>query len=109
MISSSCARRGMGPRAAILWQATKFEKEITGFLLIDTCNDFISEGGKLWDRIKSVAEANDCIPHMLQLLTTARKTGLRVFYAMHHRYQPGRLRNLVVRCASGAPPSNGSR
>jgi len=67
----------------------KFEKETTGLLLIDPYNDFISEGGKLWDRIKSVAEANGCIPHMLQLLTTARKAGLRVFYAMHHRYRPG--------------------
>jgi len=67
----------------------KFEKENTGLLLIDPYNDFISEGGKLWDRIKSVAEANDCIPHMLQLLTTARKAGLRVFFAMHHRYRPG--------------------
>jgi len=67
----------------------RFEKETTGLLLIDPYNDFISEGGKLWDRIKSVAEANDCIPHMLQLLTTARKAGLRVFFAMHHRYRPG--------------------
>ena len=47
----------------------KFEKEITGLLLIDPYNDFISEGGKIWDRIKAVAEANDCVPHMLQLLT----------------------------------------
>ena len=67
----------------------KFEKEITGLLLIDPYNDFISEGGKIWDRIKAVAEANDCVPHMLQLLTAARKTGVRVFYAMHHRYRPG--------------------
>jgi ureidoacrylate peracid hydrolase len=67
----------------------KFEKEITGLLIIDPYNDFISEGGKLWDRIKSVAEANDCISNMLQLLKAARKTGVRVFYAMHHRYRPG--------------------
>ena len=67
----------------------KFEKEITALLLIDPYNDFISEGGKLWDRIKSVAEANGCVTHMLQLLTAARETGLRVFYAMHHRYRPG--------------------
>jgi len=26
---------------------------------------------------------------MVQLLTAARKAGLRVFYAMHHRYRPG--------------------
>jgi len=67
----------------------KFEREMTGLLLIDPYNDFISEGGKLWDRIKSVAEANDCIPHMLEVLSTARKAGLRVFYAMHRRYRPG--------------------
>ena len=67
----------------------KFEKEITGLLLIDPYNDFISEGGKVWDRIKSVAEANDCIPHMLQLLTIARKAEVRVFYAMHRRYRSG--------------------
>jgi nicotinamidase-related amidase len=67
----------------------KFDREITGLLLIDPYNDFISEGGKIWDRIKAVAEATDCVPHMLQLLTAARKTGVRVFYAMHHRYRPG--------------------
>src|ERR1700679_3408991 len=67
----------------------KFDKENTALLVIDPYNDFISEGGKLWDRIKTVAEANDCIAHMLQLLTAARKTGVRVFYAMHHRYRPG--------------------
>jgi len=67
----------------------KFERETTALLIIDPYNDFISEGGKIWDRIKGVAEANDCVPHMLQLLSTSRKTGLRVFYAMHRRYRPG--------------------
>jgi len=67
----------------------KFGKDTTARLLIDPYNDFISEGGKIWDRIKGVAEANDCIPHMLQLLTAARKAGVGVFYAMHHRYRPG--------------------
>ena len=32
----------------------KFDKEITALLLIDPYNDFISEGGKLWDRIKTL-------------------------------------------------------
>ena len=66
-----------------------FEKDTTALLLIDPYNDFISEGGKLWDRVKTVAEANDCIAHMLQLLTAARTTGVKVFYAMHHRYRSG--------------------
>jgi ureidoacrylate peracid hydrolase len=45
--------------------------------------------GKIWDRIRAVAEANDCVPHMLQVLNAARKAKLRVFYALHHRYRPG--------------------
>ena len=66
-----------------------FDKEITALLVIDPYNDFISEGGKVWDRIRAVAEANDCIPHMLQVLHAVRKAKLRVFYALHHRYRPG--------------------
>jgi len=57
----------------------KLDKETTAVLVIDPYNDFISEGGKLWDRIKSVAEANDCVPHMLQVLNAARRERLRVF------------------------------
>src|SRR5215813_5065509 len=67
----------------------KFEKEITALLIIDPYNDFISDGGKLWDRVKTVAEANSCVPHMLQILNAARNVGLHVFYALHHRYHPG--------------------
>jgi nicotinamidase-related amidase len=67
----------------------KYDKEITALLVIDPYNDFISEGGKVWDRLKTVAEANDCIPHMLQVLNAARKAELRVFYALHRRYRPG--------------------
>ena len=66
-----------------------FNKEMTGLLVIDPFNDFISVGGKVWDRLKTVAEANQCVPHMLQVLHAARKAKLRVFYALHHRYRPG--------------------
>ena len=66
-----------------------YEKEITGLVVIDPYNDFISEGGKVWDRLKGVAEGNQCVPHMVQVLEAARKAGIHVFYAMHHRYRPG--------------------
>jgi ureidoacrylate peracid hydrolase len=66
-----------------------YEKEITGLVVIDPYNDFISEGGKVWDRLKGIAEANQCIPHMLQVLNAARKADLRVFYALHRRYRAG--------------------
>jgi ureidoacrylate peracid hydrolase len=66
-----------------------YDKTTTALLLIDPYNDFISEGGKLWDRIRGVAEANNCVPHMLQVLNAAREAKLRVFYALHRRYRPG--------------------
>jgi len=66
-----------------------YEPEITVLLVVDPYNDFISEGGKVWNRLKGVAEANQCVPHMMQVLNAARKSDVRVFYALHHRYRPG--------------------
>ena len=66
-----------------------YSRELTALLVIDPYNDFISEGGKLWHSIRAVAEANDCVAHMLQILNAARKTQLRVFFALHRRYRPG--------------------
>jgi ureidoacrylate peracid hydrolase len=70
-----------------------YDKQLTALLVIDPYNDFISEGGKVWDRLKGVAEANRCIPHMLQVLNAARNAELLVFYALHRRYRPGDYEN----------------
>jgi ureidoacrylate peracid hydrolase len=66
-----------------------YSRERTALLVIDPYNDFISESGKLWDCIRVVAEANDCVAHMLQIMNAARNAQLRVFYALHRRYRPG--------------------
>lgn len=66
-----------------------YDEGISALVVVDPYNDFISEGGKIWGRIKGVAEANNCVPNMLQLLQAARRAGLRVFYALHRRYRPG--------------------
>lgn len=70
-----------------------YDKGRSGLVVIDPYNDFISEGGKVWDRLRSVAEANNCVPHMSQVLDAARSAGIRVFYALHHRYRPGDYEN----------------
>jgi len=70
-----------------------YEREISALLVIDPYNAAMSEGGKIWPRIRAAAAANDCIPHMLQVLTAARKAKLRVFYALHHRYRQGDYEN----------------
>lgn len=66
-----------------------YERAITALVVIDPYNDFISEGGKVWDRLKGVAESNRCVPHMKQVLDAARTGAIRVFYALHRRYRPG--------------------
>jgi ureidoacrylate peracid hydrolase len=66
-----------------------YKKDLTGLVVIDPYNDFISEGGKVWDRLKDVAQANQCVAHMRQVLDAAREADIRVFYALHRRYRPG--------------------
>jgi nicotinamidase-related amidase len=69
--------------------APTYHKHFTALLLIDPYNDFLSEGGELWPRVKAVAEANNCVSNMAQVLNAARKAEIRIFYSMHHRYRPG--------------------
>lgn len=69
--------------------ASAYDRTMTALLVVDPYNDFISEGGKVWPRIKAVAEANNCVPHMIEILSAARKAKLRILYAMHHRYRSG--------------------
>jgi ureidoacrylate peracid hydrolase len=66
-----------------------YEKNITAPIVIDPYNDFIAEGGKIWGRIKNVAEANNCVLHMPEVLNASRKAELRVFYSLHQRYGQG--------------------
>jgi len=65
----------------------------TGLVVIDPYNDFISEGGKVWDRLKEVAEANGCVRNMSQVLEAARNADIQVFYALHRQYRPGDYEN----------------
>jgi ureidoacrylate peracid hydrolase len=71
----------------------KYRTSRTGLVVIDPYNDFISEGGKVWDRLKGVADANGCVQHMSQVLEATRNADIQVFYALHRRYRPGDYEN----------------
>lgn len=64
-----------------------YEKHLTGLLVIDPYNDFISQGGKIWPRVQEVAEAISCVSNMKAVLEAARRANLRIFFALHHRYR----------------------
>ena len=46
-----------------------YNKQLTALLVIDPYNDFIYEGGKIWDRVRDVAEANNQITLLIGEVT----------------------------------------
>jgi len=66
-----------------------YTKNTTGLVLVDPYNEFLSEGGRTWPRLKDVAEAVRLHEHLRQLLAAVRQAGLPVFIAPHRRWRPG--------------------
>ena len=64
-----------------------YEPELTGLLIVDPYNDFLAEGGKLFQLCRATLEANNVIDHMRQILAAARRLGMQVFIAPHHRWR----------------------
>jgi ureidoacrylate peracid hydrolase len=64
-----------------------YEPELTGLLIVDPYNDFLSEGGKLHELSRTTLEAQNVVEHMRQVLAATRATGARVFIAPHHRWR----------------------
>jgi nicotinamidase-related amidase len=61
----------------------------TAILLVAPYNDFLSEGGKLWPRIKVVAEDVGLLEHLREVVLAARAQGLKIFFVPHNRWEPG--------------------
>ena len=64
-----------------------YEPELTGLLIVDPYNDFLSEGGKLYELSRETLEARNVVEHMRQVLAAARARGTQVFIAPHHRWR----------------------
>jgi nicotinamidase-related amidase len=66
-----------------------YAKASTALLFVDPYNDFLSEGGKIWPRIKPVAEEVGLLPNLRAIVQAVRGAGLRVVIAPHRRWEPG--------------------
>jgi ureidoacrylate peracid hydrolase len=64
-----------------------YEPELTGLLIVDPYNDFLSEGGKLYELSRATLEAHNVVEHMGQVLAATRAAGAQVFIAPHHRWR----------------------
>jgi ureidoacrylate peracid hydrolase len=64
-----------------------YELNLTGLLIVDPYNDFLSEGGKLYEQCRETIEALDTVQHMREVLAAARDGGYQVFFVPHHRWR----------------------
>ena len=77
-----------------------------GLLIVDLCNDLLSEDGEL---CRSTLDASNVVEHLRQVLDAARSNGILVFITPHHHWwkvvdvdvTPPRLIGLVAgaRCS----------
>src|SRR5262245_1428684 len=69
--------------------ASDDRRDATALLLVDPYNDFLSEGGLLWPRLKEVAEEVGLLDNLREILATARAVGIRVFFVPHRQWEMG--------------------
>ena len=66
-----------------------YSPQHTAFVLVDPYNDFFAEDGKLYPRLKEVAESVDLHQHIRELLAAVRAARIQVAIAPHRRWHPG--------------------
>ena len=64
---------------------TIYEQKHTGLLIVDPYNDFMSEGGTMYEITKSTADSVHFYQHMRKLIPAVREAGIQVFIVPHHR------------------------
>src|SRR6267378_2207659 len=84
---SEFARLGATFMTTTLAPEPTYEPELTGLIIVDPYNDFLSEGGKLYELSRATLEKSDVVAHMRQILAAIREEGIQVFIAPHHRWR----------------------
>jgi nicotinamidase-related amidase len=60
----------------------------TALLVVDPYNDFMTEGGKLFNAIKETADASGTFGNLRKILPKVRSANIQVFILPHHRSHP---------------------
>jgi len=69
--------------------ASDYDRETTALLFVDPYNDFLSEGGLLWPRLKEVAEEVGLLANLHAIHATARTAGIQIFIVPHRQWEEG--------------------
>lgn len=67
---------------------TSYPQQRTALLFVDPYNDFLSEGGKLWPRLRDVAGEVGLLDNLRTIVGAVRSAGMQVFVVPHHRAEP---------------------
>jgi len=65
-----------------------YQRDQTALLFIDPYNDFLSEDGKIWPKVKDVAEANHLLDNLRTIVKAVRTAGIQVIIVPHKRWEP---------------------
>jgi nicotinamidase-related amidase len=66
-----------------------YDKATTALLFVDPYNDFLSEGGKVWPRIKDIALEVGLLDNLRAVRNAMRRAGIKIFIVPHRRWEPG--------------------
>ena len=67
----------------------KYFKKETAIILIDPYNEVLSDGGKVWPKLKEVAESVNLHENIRKILKLSRSLGIKVFIAPHRKWRQG--------------------
>ncbi|OLP52138.1 isochorismatase [Allorhizobium taibaishanense] len=65
-----------------------YQADRTALLIVDPYNDFMSEGGKLYEAIKPTADQSGLFDNLRQIIPAVRASGVKVFIVPHHHADP---------------------
>jgi nicotinamidase-related amidase len=69
----------------------RYPADRAALLFVDPYNDFLSEGGKVWPRLRPVAEKVGLLDNLRAIVAAVRAAGIGVFIVPHRRWEPGDL------------------
>ncbi len=70
-------------------ETASYDPATTALVLVDPYNDFYAEDGKIYPRLREVAESVGLHEHTRELLDAVRAAGIQVVIAPHRRWRPG--------------------
>jgi len=71
---------------------SKLDLKRTALLIIDPQNDFLSEGGVVWDLVGKGVKETKVVDHLVELKRISKEVGVPVFYSPHY-YSDEEFRN----------------